>query len=202
MPELSTRDLILREALICFSDQGFEGTSLNDIAAGVGIKRPSLLHYFATKDAIYRSIIEEALLDWGTRLDETVTTDGDGWERVDAVLLTSFEFMKRNPRVIRIVRREAMTEHSDLGIDLGAALRPFYERAVAFFRREMDRGVFREHDEENLVITGYGALLTYFSDYRMLTGLLGTDPYTDAALDARLQHMKSFIRSALEPESD
>ncbi|MEZ5343230.1 MAG: hypothetical protein R2706_17860 [Acidimicrobiales bacterium] len=45
------------------------------------------------------------------------------------------------------MRREAMTEHSELGIDCGAALRPFYERAVAF-RREMDRGIFREHDEE------------------------------------------------------
>lgn len=192
----------MRESLICFADQGFEGTSLNDIAAGVGIKRPSLLHYFPTKEAIYRTIIEEALLDWGARIEATRTSDADGWDRVDAVLLTSFEFMKQNQRVIRIVRREALTENSELGIDLGAALRPFFDRAVAFFRREMDRGVFREHDEENLVITGYGALLTYFSDHRMLTGLLGTDPYTDAAVEARLQHMRSFIHAALEPQPD
>ena len=192
----------MRESLICFANQGFEGTSLNDIAAGVGIKRPSLLHYFPTKEAIYRTILEEALLDWGARVDAMNDSDADGWDRVDAVLLASFEFMKLNPLVIRIVRREAMTEHSDLGINLGEALRPFFDRAVAFFRREMDRGVFREHDEENLVLTGYGALLTYFSDYRMLTGLLGTDPYTDDALEARLQHMKSFIRAALEPQPD
>ncbi|MEZ5229668.1 MAG: hypothetical protein R2710_24290 [Acidimicrobiales bacterium] len=98
-----------------------------------------------------------------------------------------------------IVRREALTEESHLGFDLGAALRPYYERAVDFFRREMDRGVFREHDAEHLVLTGYGALLTYFSDHALLRGLIDVDPYGPDELQRRFAHMRAFIRSALEP---
>ncbi|NNE95797.1 MAG: TetR/AcrR family transcriptional regulator [Acidimicrobiales bacterium] len=199
MADPSTREHILIEARHCFAAQGFEGTSLNDIAAGVGIRRPSLLHHFDSKEAIYRQILSDALADWGDQIESSRQPDADGWELVDSIVETSFKFFVANPEIIVMVRREAMTDQSPLGFNLGVALRPYFRRAVGFFERQMDEGVFRRHDAENLVLTGYGALLTYFSDHAMLKGLVSQDPFSKAALDARFAHMTSFIRSALEP---
>lgn len=197
--DLPTRDLILREAKDCFARQGFDGTSLNDIAAGVGIRRPSLLHYFASKEAIYQQVLLDALAEWGEQIDQTRVGGLDGWDLIDRVLEVSFRFFEKNPQIVRIVRREALSEQSPLGVNLGEALRPYFRRSVAFFVAQMEAGTFRTQDAENLVVTGYGGLLTYFSDQSMLRGLLGEDPYSEAALARRFAHLRQFLRAALEP---
>ena len=202
MADTPTRELILREARSCFADQGFEGTSLNDIAAGVGIRRPSLLHYFPSKEAIYKQILEDALAEWGVRIDTIRRSTLTGWPLVEEILEASFEFFRTNQEIVIIVRREALSAKGHLDLDLGAALRPYFLHAVGYFEREMAAGRFTAHDPENLVVTGYGALLTYFSDHWMLTGLLDRDPFSDAALEARFDHVRDFFRSALVPPGE
>ncbi len=70
----------------------------------------------------------------------------------------------------------------DLTIDFAAVWRPMFDEAVAYFLREMVAGTFRRHDREQLLLTGYGALVSYLSDAPFLEGSLDIDPLDPRAL--------------------
>lgn len=57
----STSELIKQRALQLFAQKGYYGTSLNDVASLVGIKKPSLYAHFKNKDDLYITILQELM---------------------------------------------------------------------------------------------------------------------------------------------
>jgi len=83
----STREKILDVALDLFTDQGFDGTSMREIAGRLGITKPSIYYHFASKEEILlalhtrmHQLSKDALVrltgptislaTWGSALDE------------------------------------------------------------------------------------------------------------------------------------
>jgi AcrR family transcriptional regulator len=193
----STRDLILDEAVVCFAERGYDGTSLNDIAAGVGIRRPSLLHHFASKELLYRNVFERILSDWLERVSEAVEMDGTGWDKVELVLRAGFALFEDHPDYVRMMRREALDGGVRLGIDLASVLKPLFEAAAEYLDEMMAAGKLRRHDSRHLLIMGYGAILSYFSDAPFITDLLEDDALTSEQIGVHREAVVAFFRSAL-----
>ena len=88
MEKGNTRQEILEASLELFSVQGFEATSISQIAGAVGIRKASLYSHFESKQAILDTLVEEVLKRYAAHS----IFAGTDWERdADSLPGTSAE---------------------------------------------------------------------------------------------------------------
>jgi AcrR family transcriptional regulator len=106
-------DIVNRSALL-FDSKGADQVSMSDIAEEVGLAKPSLYHYFASKDEILNSIhvnTIEFLLD-GTRRRRATDASPDVVLR--GALGDIFSLMETHPGHIRVFFESARRLPQDL----------------------------------------------------------------------------------------
>jgi len=124
-----TRAEAQRIALELFSNQGYEATSMQQVADALGIRKASLYYHFRGKDEIVRSLLEgrgdeaRALARWVHEQTPSPTLARDAVLRwVDSSSrekLRGIRFMNANPLLVGTVARRAGV---DVGDELAAVL--------------------------------------------------------------------------------
>lgn len=101
-----TRALIIDTAQELFSTWGYEDTSFGDIAAAVGIGRTTLYDYFADKDDLLASLVEETLPSVIKRLVEQVPADISPAERLRDLAVGAVKFVAEEPTLGLLLHQE------------------------------------------------------------------------------------------------
>jgi AcrR family transcriptional regulator len=80
------RRLILDGSADLFSRRGYRATSMNEIAAAVGLSKPTLYHYFHNKEEILVRLYEEVMSDAVDNAVEVSTAVGEPLEVLHRLL--------------------------------------------------------------------------------------------------------------------
>jgi len=197
----TSRARILAVAREEFATRGFNAARLQDIAERAGLTHPTLLYHFGSKEGLYSAVIEDAVGDWAATTNRVRSTGLRGFDHVEALVAAGLEFFGEHLDFVVIVRREAIEGAGRLEEAIAAHMRPFLDDAVAFLSREVEAGRLRPHDPIELMQVCYGAMLTYFSDARFRSRLLGDDPLGAAAQTRFRTALTGLLRAALDPAS-
>ncbi|MFW5877253.1 MAG: TetR/AcrR family transcriptional regulator [Myxococcota bacterium] len=159
--EGSVKEQILREATRRFAEHGFDGTSLQDIADSVGIRKPSLLYHYPSKDDLRREVLDGALSRWNDVLPRVLMAAARD-ERLDAVLTELITFFADDPDRARLLVREILDRPDDMRDRLRTFVRPWLQVVARQMDRAKEQGLIH-HDVDpeaypalviNLVVCG------------------------------------------------
>jgi AcrR family transcriptional regulator len=155
-----TRQRIQDVALELFAEQGYEKTSLREIAERLDVTKAALYYHFKTKEEILVSIFEDLsqpiveLIDWGRQQPQSLETKHEIIRRYGEALAGAaplFRFMQENQGTVKELRigelfRNRMMGMRDILIDPEAALIDQVRCVSAMFT--MHAGMFVLNDIE------------------------------------------------------
>jgi len=174
-----------KEAAICaeaerqFAQYGFEGTSLENIAAAIGISRHNLLYYFPNKEQLYRRVLDEVLAEWLQRMGGIVSGT-DPAAALREYIAAKLRFSRERPAGSQVFAREVMAGAPRFRDAIEQQVLPALNADVKTFERWAREKRIARLDFRHLMFAIWSSTQAYADQAAQFAILLGKP-----ALDAR-----------------
>jgi TetR/AcrR family transcriptional regulator len=192
----STSERILAAAMGAFGTRGYDGTSLDDLARELGIRKQTILYWFPSKEALLEAVVDRTADEVTGRLVRGLEQAEGGFGRVEAMVTAMFRLAARHPSMLGFIR-EVTRLGPPASTRLLTRLEPLITRASGFLEAEMDAGRMRRHDPRLLLLAAYSMVTGMATEVDVLRAF-GEEP-TLASLVRRRDELLSLLRAALEP---
>ena len=192
-----TRDRILAVAAERFGTRGVDAVSLDEIAAEVGVRKQTVLYWFASKEELVDAVLEATATEIAVVIEAALRVAPDEpLARVDAVVRAAFRLAVRRPALLGLVRELSRLPGPQVD-RLRPHVDPLIARAVAFLGAEMDAGRLRRGDPRLVAALAYGTVTGIATEPEALRGV-GWTP-SPAALRRLRGELRAFLHAALRP---
>ncbi len=131
-----TPERLLDAAEDAFAEQGFTGARLADIASVAGVRRPSLIHHFGSKESLYAAVVERVFGDLGEVLARAMEQGGELATQLVTLTECFTRFVEARPAVARVLLRELLDDRGPGREILLRQAVPMLRLVEAFIRRE------------------------------------------------------------------
>src|SRR5439155_8383091 len=193
-PTQPTKVRILDAALASFGTRGYEATSLDKVAAQLGVRKQTILYHFPSKGTLLDAVIDRSAGELADALESALARAGPGFARVEALVRSVFRLANRRPELLGLLR-EVGRLGPPAASRLTDALDPLLARATGWLEAEMVAGNVRRHDPRLLLLSAYSTVIGVATEVEVLRAL-GYEP-TARSLVHRRNELLAFLRSAL-----
>lgn len=189
------KEEILDVATRLFAERGYEGTSMNDVAERVGMRKASLFYHYATKDVLYETVLARLVDELKQSLAAIYASSGTFAERLDEVTDTVVTVLGTHPYASRLLLREALDWGPVIRGPLGDRIALILEAGQAWVRAGQEAGAFAEGDAKQLVLTAVGVHFLPFALGQLVERYTGTEVFSARFVADRREALKLQMRN-------
>jgi AcrR family transcriptional regulator len=138
----ASAERILSTALDLFAMKGYDATSVREICESAGITKPTLYHFFGSKDGVLQALVQAGFQQYRAIVNAAMDTPGSFRERVKVLARSVFESARNKPLFWRFI-------HSVIWAPPGTALpqtescTQFYDGVVGVLAAAAEKAVAR-----------------------------------------------------------
>jgi AcrR family transcriptional regulator len=195
-----TRDAIRAVAARCFAEQGYHRTRLHEVAEEVGIQKPSIFHYFASKEALYRAVVEDGHGQTEAIIRRALAADGGWLARARALLDAYVDLVAAHPEQTKILLRQSLGDAPD-GYDARQDADRLLAMVARFVADGQRAGAFAPVDGPSLVLSVIGTVTFFFTSVPVVAPRWGWALSPEDRLARLRRHVTTVVLRALAPDA-
>ncbi len=172
---------ILEAALEVFSQHGFRGATLDQIAEGAGLSKPNLLYYFPSKEAVHTALLSKLLDTWLDPL-RAMNPEGDPLTEIMGYVRRKLELSRDFPRESLLFANEILQGAPRMRDAIAGDLKTLVDEKAVVLLRWMDEGRIARLHPVHLIFSIW-ALTQHYADFDVQVRAVlgeGHDPFAEA----------------------
>ncbi|MDW4547967.1 TetR/AcrR family transcriptional regulator [Defluviimonas sp. D31] len=183
---------ILAAAEKVFAEAGFGGATMQLIADMAGLPKANLHYYFATKEELYRKVVQQIFEIWLHAADSFDDAPGPV-EAIGAYIDAKMEISRRHPFGSKVWASEVMHGAPVIQDYLETTLREWTKGRAGLIQRWIDEGKMAPVDPRHLLYMLWATTQHYADFGHQIETLNGGRPLSDRQWKAAKESVKTII---------
>ncbi len=191
---------ILNSALEVFSNNGFRGSTIDQIADISGMSKPNLLYYFKNKEAMIQVLIDQLLDRWLDPL-RAIDKEGDPLDEIRNYIDRKLELSRDYPRESRLFANEILQGAPRIGDEL-KDLKELVDEKAKVMEGWIRAGKIRRCDPHHLIFSIW-ATTQHYADFDVqVKAVLGHEKSGPQRFEDASNFLKQLFVDGLKPRVD
>ncbi|ODN31012.1 TetR/AcrR family transcriptional regulator [Fervidobacterium thailandense] len=144
--ENETRKRIIEAARKLFSEKGFEGVSMEDIAQASGVRKSLIYYYFPSKEVLFEEIWIQIIDELENELFAESESDGNITRMIKRIIRKYIDFVMNKEELSKLIARERLNVMESKSQLERAKIKysGFLKRLEALFERGREANVLND----------------------------------------------------------